>query len=221
MDISSYAAIVYLHSHKYVKMTNAYVCVITFETWSCMHLEGNTACSPSVLGLRHRSCHRCGRSWRSRSWWRLCPGSEAQWGSSHMTAPSSPPPWGWVLDWTLQKVKGKNPEKKSLAFLLSCFFLIRVKISRKYCKRNFIWELGLVETEIKILLIPTGKYQNRWEDLQSKGLTLRHMWRGYPPLSWERGRMGCWLFGVGGWAVAQGASKGHKLWKDKIGTDQT
>lgn len=81
--------------------------VLTSETWSCTRLVGNTACSPSAPGPRRRSCRRCGHSWRSRSWWRPCPGSAARWGSSRTTAPSSPPPWGWALDWRLWR-EGKE-----------------------------------------------------------------------------------------------------------------
>lgn len=101
--------------------------VLTFETWSCMHLAGNTACSPSVLGLRHISCHRCGRSWRSRSWWHRCPDSAARWGSFHTTAPSSPPPWGLVLYWRLHRWRKQEQHRcrYELLFLLS-FKLYRI-----------------------------------------------------------------------------------------------
>lgn len=68
---------------------------LTWATWSCTRPAGSIECFPSGRGPSRRSCHRCGRSWRSRSWWRLCLGSAARWGRTHRTAPCVPPPWGW------------------------------------------------------------------------------------------------------------------------------
>ena len=68
---------------------------LTWVTWSCMHQAGSIECFPSGLGLSRRSCHQCGRSWHSRSWWRLCRGSAVRWGRTHMIALCAPLPWGW------------------------------------------------------------------------------------------------------------------------------
>lgn len=68
---------------------------LTAATWSCRRRAGSTECFPSGPGPSRRSCRRCVRSWRSRSWWRPCLGSAARWGRTRTTAPDAPPPWGW------------------------------------------------------------------------------------------------------------------------------
>lgn len=87
-------------------------------------------------------------------------------------------------------------------FLPFCFTVVKgFNRARLYRGYNSILVSGFVE---KISLnIPTGKYKNRREDLQSKGPTLRHMRRGCPPWSRECGRTGRRLLGVGGWAIPQ------------------
>lgn len=81
--------------------TLAHALKLTWGTWSCTRRAGSTSCSPSGPGPSHRSCHRCGRSWHFRSWWRPCPGSAIRWGRTHRTAPCAPLPWGWVHGHTL------------------------------------------------------------------------------------------------------------------------
>lgn len=79
---------------------------LTWATWSCRRRASSNECSPSAPDPSRRSCRRCGRSWRSRSWWRPCRGSGVQWGRIHTTAPGAPPPWGLERGWRLQYTRG-------------------------------------------------------------------------------------------------------------------
>lgn len=81
---------------------------LTSVTWSCRRRAGSTGCFPSGPDPSRRSCRRCVRSWRSRSWWRPCPGSAARWGRTRTTAPDAPPPWGWGRDCLLDRETLQN-----------------------------------------------------------------------------------------------------------------
>lgn len=159
---------------------------LTFVTWSCTRRAGSSACSPSAPGLRRRSCRRCARSWRSRSWWHRCQGSAARWGNPRTTAPSWPPPWGWALDWRL---------KQKYEVLLPLSLLQQVVVA--HCAHHPSCYLHLLRFSVNMihpdtwvkdnLCIPAGESQSsdtEW-DMRERLSTGGEGWWGYGHREWN------------------------------------